>query len=217
MEISPDEIPQLPLFLSMENLKHKLLSSLGDYPVCFQYCLSPIYERNPGNRSVRIASDTSITGPIIYRFLRNSNQIIILLATIRREQFYEDWEDYIAYSFYNALLHQAIERIRKQILGIMCINELQLTQRYAPGYCGWPITDQKALLSLIQPEKIGVTLSDSYILQPTHTITGLFGVRLKKAITEKMPCYTCTSVSCKVHYDFQKEFNSQIEITDAQG
>jgi len=88
-------------------LEDKLLPSLSDSPVLYQYCLSPIIDRDPDSRSVRIASVTSLSGPIIYRFLRNSDQIIILMATIRRKQYYEDWEDYIAYSFYNTLLHQA--------------------------------------------------------------------------------------------------------------
>jgi hypothetical protein len=189
-------------------LTETLLPSVSDYPAVYQYCLSPINERIAEKRSLKIASDTFLSGPIIYRLLRNSDRIILLLATIRRKQHYEDWEDYIAYSFYNTLLHQILERIRTEILGILCIHDLQMTQRYAPGYCGWPITDQKALLSLLHPEKIGVKLGDSFMLEPTHTITGLYGIRQKKGIKEKMPCYTCTSVSCKVHYDFQKEFNS---------
>jgi hypothetical protein len=186
-------------------LEQELFPSLSDVVVQYQYRLSSVESKDINDHRIYLLPEAELSGPILYRFLRFSDQIITVLVSIQHEQDYDVWEDYIAYSFYNTILHQALDRLRNQIIEDLNIPENRLTQRYAPGYCGWPITDQKALLSVLRPAEIGVTLTDSYVMQPSHTISGIYGLRRHDRLREKMPCYSCTSVSCRVHYDFQKE------------
>ena len=186
-------------------MEHELFPALADLSIQYQYRLSSVELKDVNGHRIYLLPEAELSGPILYRFLRFSDQLIAVLVSIQREQDYNVWEDYIAYSFYNTILHQALDRIRNQIIEDLHIPEYRLTQRYAPGYCGWPITDQKALLSVLKPAEIGVTLTDSYVMQPNHTITGIYGLRRHDQLREKMPCYSCTSVSCRVHYDFQKE------------
>jgi cobalamin-dependent methionine synthase I len=54
-------------------------------------------------------------------------------------------------------------------------NEMSLakTRRISPGYPAWPkIEDQEKLLSLLDGEKLGITLTSSFQLIPEHSITG---------------------------------------------
>ncbi|OGU62853.1 MAG: hypothetical protein A2V66_07390 [Ignavibacteria bacterium RBG_13_36_8] len=44
---------------------------------------------------------------------------------------------------------------------------------YSPGYCGWDISGQKKLFQYLQPEKIGITLNDSYLMTPLKSVTGV--------------------------------------------
>jgi hypothetical protein len=44
--------------------------------------------------------------------------------------------------------------------------------RYSPGYCGWDITGQKRLFAYLQPEAIGLALTESCLMQPLKSVSG---------------------------------------------
>jgi Vitamin B12 dependent methionine synthase, activation domain len=44
---------------------------------------------------------------------------------------------------------------------------------YSPGYCGWHISAQKKVFQYLHPERIGITLNDSYLMTPLKSATGL--------------------------------------------
>jgi hypothetical protein len=45
--------------------------------------------------------------------------------------------------------------------------------RYSPGYCGWDITGQRRLFAALRPEPIGLTLTDSCLMQPLKSVSGV--------------------------------------------
>lgn len=45
--------------------------------------------------------------------------------------------------------------------------------RYSPGYCGWHISGQKKLFDFLRPEQIGVTLRDSFLMEPLKSVSGV--------------------------------------------
>jgi hypothetical protein len=45
--------------------------------------------------------------------------------------------------------------------------------RYSPGYCGWDITGQRRLFDYLKPEHIGITLTDSCLMQPLKSVSGV--------------------------------------------
>jgi len=45
--------------------------------------------------------------------------------------------------------------------------------RYSPGYCGWDVTGQKRLFASLQPASIGLTLTDSCLMQPLKSVSGV--------------------------------------------
>lgn len=52
-----------------------------------------------------------------------------------------------------------------------------LRQRYSPGYFDLDITEQKKFFSLLQLEKrIGLTLTDTYEMVPTKSVTAFIGM-----------------------------------------
>lgn len=44
---------------------------------------------------------------------------------------------------------------------------------YSPGYCGWHISAQRVLFDVLHPEKIGITLRDSFLMEPLKSISGV--------------------------------------------
>ncbi len=51
-----------------------------------------------------------------------------------------------------------------------------LTYRFCPGYGGSSVTDLKHIFKLLQPEKIGVTVSDTCFMLPEKTMAGVLGI-----------------------------------------
>ena len=44
--------------------------------------------------------------------------------------------------------------------------------RFSPGYCGWHVSGQKKLFDYLQPDKIGIDLTGSYLMKPLKSISG---------------------------------------------
>lgn len=45
--------------------------------------------------------------------------------------------------------------------------------RFSPGYCGWHISGQRKLFDALQPAEIGITINDSFLMQPLKSISGI--------------------------------------------
>ncbi|MBP7866758.1 MAG: hypothetical protein KA419_12500 [Acidobacteria bacterium] len=48
-----------------------------------------------------------------------------------------------------------------------------VTRRYSPGYCGWDLTGQRALLAAVEAGRIGVSLNASCLMSPLKSISGV--------------------------------------------
>ena len=73
-----------------------------------------------------------------------------------------------------------------------------LTYRFCPGYGGSDIGDIKYIFKLINPEKIGVSLSESNLMLPQKTMAGIIGVGKSAAKS----CADCTLIE---RCQFRKE------------
>ncbi|MBI5882411.1 MAG: hypothetical protein HZB91_04830 [Elusimicrobia bacterium] len=45
--------------------------------------------------------------------------------------------------------------------------------RYSPGYCGWHLSGQKKLLAHLRPGRIGLSLSETLLMTPVKSISGV--------------------------------------------
>ncbi|MFQ5822943.1 MAG: vitamin B12 dependent-methionine synthase activation domain-containing protein [bacterium] len=71
---------------------------------------------------------------------------------------------------------------------------------YSPGYCGWHISGQKKLFQYLHPERIGISLNDSFLMSPLKSVTGVL-VSGKKDIhffeSNYSFCRFCKTKSCR--------------------
>jgi len=72
--------------------------------------------------------------------------------------------------------------------------------RYSPGYCGWDITGQRRLFAALRPEPIGLTLTDSCLMQPLKSVSGVL-IAGPRAIHRFPPtydfCARCAERTCR--------------------
>jgi cobalamin-dependent methionine synthase I len=71
----------------------------------------------------------------------------------------------------------------------------QVTLCFSPGYCDWPITEQKKLFSLIESQEVEVDLNDSCLMTPRKSISGVFGIH-SNGETPYNPCWDCNRTDC---------------------
>ena len=71
-----------------------------------------------------------------------------------------------------------------------------VSYRFSPGYCDWPITEQKNLFGLFDSEKIGITLLDSCLMWPRKSISGVFGIYNDTQKAPYNPCQDCSKKNC---------------------
>ncbi len=69
------------------------------------------------------------------------------------------------------------------------------TSRYSPGSCGWPLKDQKPFFGLFPYNHCGIVLSDSCLMDPIKSVSGIigFGTNIKKTAYE---CQICELDTC---------------------
>jgi hypothetical protein len=72
--------------------------------------------------------------------------------------------------------------------------------RYSPGYCGWDVTGQRRLFAYLQPEAIGLTLTESCLMQPLKSVSGVM-IAGPRAIHRFRPTYPfcdrCETRTCR--------------------
>ncbi len=72
--------------------------------------------------------------------------------------------------------------------------------RYSPGYCGWHISGQGALFRYLEPETIGISLRDSFLMEPLKSVSGvmLAGPRQMHDFDITYPfCADCETQGCR--------------------
>lgn len=50
------------------------------------------------------------------------------------------------------------------------------TNRFSPGYCGWHVSEQQLLFPLFDGQTCGVRLTDSSLMLPIKSVSGIIGV-----------------------------------------
>jgi hypothetical protein len=69
---------------------------------------------------------------------------------------------------------QAVENIYRELLRKRGrFDRRHGTLRFSPGFCGWHITAQKYLFPALQPDRIGIALNESCLMQPLKSISGV--------------------------------------------
>jgi hypothetical protein len=70
-----------------------------------------------------------------------------------------------------------------------------VTNRFSPGYCNWPVSDQHKLFSLLKGNNCGIELTPSSLMLPIKSVSGIFGIGPDlKRIAYK--CMICNDEKC---------------------
>jgi hypothetical protein len=92
------------------------------------------------------------------------------------------------------------DRFSEVLQSAICNLESAIVLRYSPGYCGWHVSAQRRLFEFLKPEEIGITLRESFLMEPLKSVSGVFVVG-PAAIHRFEPgfsfCADCRSPTCR--------------------
>ncbi|CAN2042027.1 AdoMet activation domain-containing protein [Candidatus Magnetomoraceae bacterium gMMP-15] len=72
--------------------------------------------------------------------------------------------------------------------------------RFSPGYCDWPLNEQKKLFSLCDSNKMRVKINNFFLMSPCKSISGVFGIsdhENASRVSNYLPCDECKKTDCK--------------------
>ena len=95
----------------------------------------------------------------------------------------------------SSAVENAIGLLHDHIRIKMLERRMNVTNRFSPGYCGWPVTDQQALFSQFPKGFCGITLTDSSLMVPIKSISGIIGIGASVA-RKDYPCNRCGRDFC---------------------
>ena len=125
------------------------------------------------------------TGPIITNQLKRSTSVALFVSTAGPQL--EHWSGelmaggdmmrgYIIDAIASEYVEQASIWLEKQIAGHVESRGWKITNRYSPGYCDWPVSEQHKLFSLLPPKFCGITLTESALMVPIKSLSGIIGL-----------------------------------------
>jgi len=102
---------------------------------------------------------------------------------------------YIVDSLGSMIVERAMDIIRERLKSDMNNRGLQITNGYSPGYCDWDIREQKKLFGLLPVDFCGIRLSDSMLMQPIKSVSGIIGIG-EDVTYDQHNCKYCKDVNC---------------------
>ena len=152
----------------------------------------------------RIADQYFETGRIIAGPLRGAETLALFVATAgagitrwTRDLMAE--KEHIQAYFVDALGSETVEKaadwLEEQIIGWSLERGHHTTNRYSPGYCGWSVSEQHKLFSLLPAGFCGIALTESALMQPEKSVSGVIGIG-GKAKKRAYACKICTMENC---------------------
>jgi len=149
---------------------------------------------------------------IIAGQIKESTQIAVFVCTAG--SFLEDYarqqmrtgnypEAFIADHLGSFVVETAMNNIQEQLRVGLLNENLRITNRFSPGYCGWNVSGQHNLFKLIPEGECGIHLTSSALMQPIKSISGIIGIgeRVKQ---KEYFCHLCNMQGC-IYRDRKKQ------------
>lgn len=141
----------------------------------------------------------------LYKNLKGCSQVVLFGATMgigvdRQIRTYEVTDmarAVVIQACAAAVLEEYCDEMQEQIAQELSKDNRYLRPRFSPGYGDFSILHQREILSMLDASKrIGLTMTEGYMLTPTKSVTALIGVSDTKEPCHRKGCEECTKADC---------------------
>jgi len=95
----------------------------------------------------------------------------------------------------STIVETAMDRIQYFLKEEMERNNLNITNRYSPGYCGWKVAEQRKLFKMLPSDYCNIRLTESMMMDPIKSVSGIIGVG-RDVKYNPYTCNLCDSSNC---------------------
>ena len=137
--------------------------------------------------------------------LKDCKQVVLFVATlgtevdrlIRKMQVVDMAKAVVMQACAATLLEEYSDELQQKIAERMQEQGKYIRPRFSPGYGDFSIQHQKAVLAMLEASKrIGVTMTDSYMLTPTKSVTAVIGIGDAEMNCNLNSCEECDKTDC---------------------
>lgn len=170
-------------------------------------------ERLENKQHYRVENVNFDIGKIISTQLRKAHSVALFVCTIGSGL--ESWAnklikegDFIAGYIVDAIASEtvdlAMDVIQDNLEKDAQTKNEKITNRYSPGYCGWQVSEQHKLFSLLPENFCNITLTDSALMVPIKSVSGIIGIGqdVKKV---GYTCQFCDKKDCIYRRKYEKQ------------
>ena len=196
-----------------EKIKHMWEEAFSKVAIRVGYIILPPDQFHWQQTVLNCGKVKFLSGKIITNQLRNSQTVAIFAGTAGAA--FDSWskqlfdqgdfpEGYIADMMGSEIVEAAIDWLEIKIRAKLQQRSLKMTNRFSPGYCGWNVREQFKLFSLLPEKFCGITLTDSALMVPIKSVSGIIGVGEE---VEKIgyPCNVCTMKNCYRRHKHERD------------
>lgn len=120
------------------------------------------------------------------------------IQTLMQKKHYAD--AYVLDALGSMSAEDVVEQFYQRVARRQADKGCGVSLRFSPGYCDWPIEQQRPLFALFEDtEAPDVVLSDTCLMTPRKSVSGLFGLLppgVKGADAAYNPCNSCSKKNC---------------------
>ncbi len=208
-----------PIFGGKESLRFTdfINNKSDDLLDIFNSIIAPrLYYRNykiasAGNGRVCLEKGVELKSIKLTKVMKHCESAICFTATIGSEVDKEIsrlthenrlFDAYLIDSMGSMAVENMAEEFWKNVQTRYNTLDQGITIRFSPGYCDWPIIEQKKLFDqLFDAGQTDVTLTDSCLMNPRKSISGIFGIHPlfneDGPVSPYNPCSDCNKKNCK--------------------
>ena len=150
-----------------------------------EYVLFPEIRYDNEAKTISLNGITFNIGKIIWGQLKKSESAALFLCTagekigeLSRKLIAEkDFLKGYIYDIAGSEIVEAAADIMQEKLRLQMEKEnMAITNRFSPGYCGWDVSEQHKLFSLIPGNYCGIRLTESALMIPIKSVSGVIGI-----------------------------------------
>lgn len=173
------------------------------------------YESSESKDGIIISNIFFKTEKIVKSQLNKIEKVAIFVSTIGRE--IENWIkelnekgeillSYLADITASEEVENVTDILHDYLKEKMKTLGLKVTNRYSPGYCNWSVSEQHKLFSLLPKNFCEIKLTDSALMIPMKSISGIIGIG-KNAQWKEYLCDKCGVKDCtyRIKMKFKKK------------
>ncbi len=195
-EIIPEPFPEI--IEKALNQAHRLCNVRGGYKIFNSIEIDTFKE------SITINDQTFLPSKIIITQLKKSTSAALYICTAGAEismhsnEISSQGDPLLGYVFDvigSVTVEKAMDKIQKSLELEFLKSNLNISDRYSPGYCEWSVAEQQKLFALLPDKFCGVSLSDSSLMNPIKSVSGIIGIGAE--LQQKgYQCNWCNDLNC---------------------